>query len=344
MSTMQLCRLGHTLLFYRRFIMQYPKPDPIRAVPAKYVVVRALVLCVAALCVSGCASARTPGEQFRKIMADLDKECRKDHLGPYQTSPPGNGVRDSSCDILFLKPQDPLATPEGRFAHSIQLPPPYDKPKDVYKSGMTSVEYFKALCEAEAGEFIFKTVRDIEGIVQLRPHDPYPGAYTDLVFQTREMRLDNHETEYGKSFVRPGGGPKYKYVEIKLSDSEEKQFKHPYLMYSIKRQEHKYDKAINSQDGNNMSILSEGIDVPRGRYGFTSRGIRRIDDLEHGIQGSELIVLDRETTEVLGYQRVFRQLYFDKRDLDPRIVSARACGQRSRWINDFVREILQPSN
>ena len=170
--------------------MQYTKPDTEKAKPAgqaklgprqavrvkhKRLVARAMVLCAVAVCVSGCASARTPGEQFRKVMADIDKQCKKDRLGPYATEAPRNGIRDTSCDILFLKPVDPLATPEGRFAHSIQLPPPHHKPKDVYKAGMNSEEYFKALCEAEAGEFIFKTIT-VEGLYEMRPPET-PGDY-----------------------------------------------------------------------------------------------------------------------------------------------------------------------
>src|SRR3954465_15574530 len=124
----------------------------------------------------GCASSRTPGEQFRNIMADIDKQCRKAKLGPYEPIPRKTGARDSSCDILLLKPQDPLATPEGRFAHSIQLPAPYDKPKEVFKPGMKSADYFKALCEAEAGEFVLHTVENVDGIYEMRP-GPDPGVY-----------------------------------------------------------------------------------------------------------------------------------------------------------------------
>ena len=292
MSTMQLCRLGHTLLFYRRFIMQYPKPDPIRAVPAKYVVVRALVLCVAALCVSGCASARTPGEQFRKIMADLDKECRKDHLGPYQTSPPGNGVRDSSCDILFLKPQDPLATPEGRFAHSIQLPPPYDKLKEVYRPGMNSDEYFKALCEAEAGEFIFKTVENVETIFDLRPRVPIQNyEYQHLFVMEDPYGYVAGEAQYSPYlYVEPD---RYKYYErYVMSDGDIKVQR--FFGYNGRKRE---------------TLKSTIVDKRAAKYGFTWRRISRPNDRELGIAGGELLVLNLETAELLGFRRGFAKTY-----------------------------------
>ena len=38
-----------------------------------------------------------------------------------------------------------------------------------YKPGMTPEEYFQHLCKAEAGEFIYKTVENVEGIYMMRP-------------------------------------------------------------------------------------------------------------------------------------------------------------------------------
>src|SRR6187549_1043372 len=61
----------------------------------------------------GCATAQTPGERFRKSMAGLKVYCTNRVLSP--------GER--TCDPLSFKPADPLATPEGRLAHSIKLPP-----------------------------------------------------------------------------------------------------------------------------------------------------------------------------------------------------------------------------
>ena len=95
-------------------------------------------------------------------MAQIDANCRERKLGPYEPEPRKTGVRNASCDILFLKPEDPLSTPEGRFAHALKLPAPHDVPKDVLRPGMTGEEYFKALCEAEAGEWVFRAVGGVE--------------------------------------------------------------------------------------------------------------------------------------------------------------------------------------
>jgi hypothetical protein len=52
-------------------------------------------------------------------------------------------------------------------------------------------------------------------------------------------------------------------------------------------------------------ILAEPIERPSSRYGYTWRGVVRPHDREKGIAGGELIVLDRETGEVLGVRRNF---------------------------------------
>jgi hypothetical protein len=101
----------------------------------------------------GCVSfAETPGQHFDRAMKGLAANCAKAKLKP----------NDTACDILKLKPADPLATEEGRFAHSIKIPNPV--PADSgYKPGMMPEQYFEHLCKTEAGEFIYKTVDNVEG-------------------------------------------------------------------------------------------------------------------------------------------------------------------------------------
>ena len=69
-------------------------------------------------------------------------------------------------------PEQWVATPEGRFAHSIRIPNPVLKDSG-YRWWMTSEQYFKHLCQAEAGEFIFRTVRTADSGTD--PHDDHFG-------------------------------------------------------------------------------------------------------------------------------------------------------------------------
>lgn len=313
------------------------QPNPMRSLT---------VLSTLIVVLSGCAHAETFGEHARKVMADVDKDCRKRQLGPYEPEPSKTGIRNSSCDILFLKPYDPLENEDGRFAHSIKLPDEGNR-KEVYRPGMTDDEYFNALCREEAGEFIFNTVEKVEGVLQMRPQEPFSDSYMDIVFHTKEMRLDNYETAYWKSFVSPLNRNTYKYFEIKLAPEEAKKYKHQYLTYSI-NQNRLSDKIPKSGEKAApidlpVSVISTFADNPKSRYGFISRGVRRLKDVEHGIQGSELIVIDIRTNKVIGYERVYRQFYFDPKYLDERTVWPRACGAKSRWINELILTVLKPA-
>jgi hypothetical protein len=104
------------------------------------------------------ANGETVAERFEKAMKKKAEYCRTHKIDP----------ANRRCDILKLQPADPLATEEGRFAHSIKIPNPL--PEDSgYKPGMTSEQYFDHLCKTEAGEFIYKTVEQLDGIYMMRP-------------------------------------------------------------------------------------------------------------------------------------------------------------------------------
>lgn len=119
---------------------------------------RSLVVMVGLALICSTAWAETPGEHFRKAMEKKAEYCATHKIDP----------ANRRCDILKLKPADPLATEEGRFAHSIKIPNPV--PEDSgYKPGMTPEQYFEHLCKTEAREFIYKTMENIEGIYMMRP-------------------------------------------------------------------------------------------------------------------------------------------------------------------------------
>ena len=243
-------------------------------------------LCTLIAVISGCAHAKTPGEQFRQIMADIDKQCRKEQRGPYETQPPSNGIRYTDCDILLLKPHDPLSTPEGRFAHAIQLPAPYEKPKDVYIPGMKSAEYFKALCEAEAGEFIFKTVENVDGVFDLRPRQPVRNYEYEHLFVMEDPYgyVDGEAQRAPFKYVHP---ERYTYYERPTATGGKVQRFYGY-------------------NGRTLDTLkTEVVERRSARYGFTWRSISRPQDRELGIAGGELLVLDLDTNELLGFRRGF---------------------------------------
>src|SRR5689334_5615745 len=93
----------------------------------------------------------TVAERFEKAIKREAEYCATHKIKP----------ANHRCDITKLKPADPLATEEGRFAHSIKIPNPVSEDSG-YKVGMTPEKYFDHLCKSEAGDFIFKTVEGVE--------------------------------------------------------------------------------------------------------------------------------------------------------------------------------------
>ena len=148
----------------------------------------------------------------------LDKN-RREFFGEQYNPPkyvecrtqPGNR-NNSACNIYILRRREwPEHWPNG--AKRIKWP---EAPtKSVYRKGMTSKEYWEALCKAEAGEIIYRTVKDVESVYNARPRSPAtdyelsdryvledPFTYTDVI------RSPNPE-EY---FVQPYLG-KYRVYE-----------------------------------------------------------------------------------------------------------------------------------
>ena len=266
------------------------------------------------LLLSACiAHAETVAERFDTAMKKLAERCAK--------NPPKPGNTD--CDPLKLKPVDPLATEEGRFAHSIKIPNPV--PEDSgYKLGMTTKEYFEHLCKTEAGEFIFKTVEDVEGIMQMRSR-VRATDYEMMHLYALEDPYNAYQTLSEESYVNPRYADAVKTkdankisYELYKPDQNYKFLEKPipaplqnpaegakYLRYTKPNT----DKLVFENDqymyprDQQPRMIEERVKELKSRYGFTWRGITRPHDRELGIVGGELIILDFQTNEVLAVRR-----------------------------------------
>lgn len=189
------------------------------------------------------------------------------------------------------KPAEPLATPEGRFAHSITIPNPV--PADSgYRPAMTSKQYFDHLCRTEAGEFIFKTVKNVEGLMILRPRP----------FATDEMLMDRYALEdpFGDSnweATDPAkilvGSYGYRYVETRKIGGNQTAYQ-------------RFSGYFSRWEGRVLKeapMTKETLLTRSSRYGFTWRGVKRPNDRELGVAGGELILIDLTTEEVLAVRR-----------------------------------------
>ncbi len=190
-------------------------------------------------------------------------------------------------------PAEWVSTPEGQFAHSIVIPNPV--PKDSgYRWWWSSKQYFLHLCETEAGEFVFKSVDNVEGFLFMRP----PSWPTDFDLKDRyKLEGANFERTFqgyrddvrsrGAAFSSPGRNFLYfEEPDEHSSDSESR-----YLKAS-----HYDRKKIELSE---LEVLSK----PSGPYAVTWRGLRRPKDRENGIAGTEIIVIDIRSNKVMGVWR-----------------------------------------
>ena len=248
---------------------------------------------IASLFVFGClfvvlgqvsvANGETVGERFEKAMKKKAEYCATHKIDP----------ANRRCDILKLKPADPLATEEGRFAHSIKILNPV--PEDSgYKPGMTPEQYFEHLCKTEAGEFIYKTVENVEGLYMMRSREHATDYMQEHLYAMEDpYGYTDWEADRAPTvFVSPPWRA-YSYIEMPLlSSAEPKVSGARYRRYSGYVQ----DKS---------PMIEEHVKELKSQYGYTWRGISRQHDRELGIAGGELIVLDLRRNEVLGVRRGF---------------------------------------
>ncbi len=266
----------------------------------------------------------TPGERFRKAIEREAEYCATHKIKP----------TNRRCDITKLQPADPLATGGGRFAHSIKIPNPV--PEDSgYKPGMTPEQYFDHLCKTEAGEFIFKTVENVEGLYMMRPRkeatddelshlyaleDPYGYVTEGSAGSAREL------------FVRRG---EYAFVEERSPGSISSPA---------------YRRYVAMYDGNRKTLVEEATTMIKSRYGYVWRGISRPHDRELGIAGGELIVLDAQSNEVLAVRRGFIRSGDVRNNLTGVWwLGGHACpkGKKGRtdfYTFDLIRDVLTPTS
>ncbi|MDD2685201.1 MAG: hypothetical protein PHY62_03505 [Gallionella sp.] len=285
----------------------------------KNIAKRAVLLALLCLPISGCAA--TVGQQFRDIMAEIDAQCRKDKQGPYFEQGIPNHVRHSGCDILSIKPTDPLATEEGRFAYSIKLPEPLDKPKVQYNKGISAESYFRELCEKAEGDFVFRTVEGVDGIKIMRPSSEVTGV----------PLWDETEGTPPGYFVATVNGM-YQYVDaVELVQGS--QINTQLFHYAI-------DPKLSSKIPP-WGLGRYPIEKSEARYGFTFRN-SPLENRELGIKGRELIIMDLETNEVMAIRRRFSKLNFMNHQ-SARLMQGTPCRLLDENLNDkFIARILKP--
>ena len=278
----------------------------------------------------------TPGERFRKAIAREAEYCATHKIKP----------TNRRCDITTLLPADPLATEEGRFAHSITIPDPV--PADSgYKPGMTSQEYFDHLCKAEAGEFIYKTVENVDGLYMMRPRTKATDSELQHLYALEDPYGGTTEESYlvEDTYVQPATG-RYQFLEIPLAESvgrarAYKRFYRDESAHPGKR----YQTAINGQGVFVPYIVAEAtVSETTSQYGYTWRGLSRPHDRELGIAGGELIILQLSTNDVLAVRRGYMRTGSVRNNLTGVwwLVGPSCPNRGEKPTFKFIQEVLKP--
>jgi hypothetical protein len=193
-----------------------------------------------------------------------------------------------------------------------------DPPKEpVYKKGMKPIDYWRALCKAEAGEFIYRVVEGVETIYQIRPRpreEPYAGGDRYVM----EDPYGYVESESGSikaialNAIWPPetshkSTPRFRALETpKLQDDIPLNLRKYYSasLFVPPKSNEPYQR-FTGYSGDFRSLQMDHIQRISARYGWTWRGIRRPFDRELDVAGGELAVVDLRTGEVLGLRRGF---------------------------------------
>lgn len=283
------------------------------------------------------------------LLPPLDRS-RRDHFGEIydpikyrdcriKTQRPG----DATCDPYRLRRvENPEYWPYPDLPKP-KLPEPPNPP--VYKRGMSAEEYFQALCKAEAGEFIYKTVESVEGIYQIRPR----MEDNDYENEDRYVPEDPFGNKDSWAFFQTMSSGKYKFIETKKSPQRDRFREVTPSPRDVIDQHKGYWRYKRINDKPVHSTVAEAVESVSARYGITWHGISRSHDREMGIAGGELIIIDMRTAEILAIRRGFAKASGKTKGSHSGIwwLTAKTCPEAADGQSSgasFITRVLVPAN
>ncbi len=162
--------------------------------------------------------------------------------------------------------------------------------------GFTREEYFKHKCDTEAGEFIYKTVENLEGVFQMRPRDP-----RDFIDRLRAGDIPEDPWGHTNTDAQSPWSPfieRYQYFETEKGlpsfgerwpktyfSRKPPQGKSPYWRFQLRSVDG--NRYYSNRIGENATrpVVAEKITSPRSRYGYDWREIRNQYDRHFGFWG-----------------------------------------------------------
>jgi hypothetical protein len=191
-------------------------------------------------------------------------------------------------------------------------------------------------------------VENVEGLYMMRPRKEATDDELSHLYALEDpYGHENWEaTDPGPAFVNPNG---FTLVELPITYKGEPTWKKEYLAPSVMAPP---PPGANIQryfgyDGRNRKSLEKEYDMKlKSRFGYTWRGITRPYDRELGIAGSELIVLDLQSNEVLAVRRA----YIRSGDVQNKLtgiwwMGGHVCSVNNRRLYrtyEFIKDVLKP--
>jgi hypothetical protein len=167
--------------------------------------------------------------------------------------------------------------------------------------------YFDYLCRTQAGEFIYRTVDNVEGILQLRPRDGSkdyfdrmragdipedPWGHTNVEAQSPWSLIGSY------SFFETLGAREVKPSKYWVGSYHES-------MFSLPRQGESVARFFRTEGTDLASFRKEFALKPESQYGFTWRESRGLLEGLLNIYGGEILVKELATDETLAVKRGF---------------------------------------
>lgn len=226
------------------------------------------------------------------------------------------------------------------YAHSLKLPDSVPKPQPfnfplarlkalIPGQPDVSTQYFNHLCSTESGEYILKTVENVEGVYQMRPRGKVANTPLDFDRYALEEPTgvgwsndEGSDDQVYQMYIQPMYG-KYTFMERPNPDDPDTVIRaerninaHPPAGETSG-----HDTGIRIKSGDawvNTSIRLpwmvsyKAANQRQARYGFTWRGIKRDLDRRYSIAAGEYWIVDLDTNEVLAVKRRFKQSGYDR--------------------------------
>jgi hypothetical protein len=201
---------------------------------------------------------------------------------------------------------DPDADEFSRYAHSIKLPAPHDKVLTIYRPGVSTDSYFRALCSNEAGEWVFRSTSGVTGVMQLRPSIERPRGLNQLLPHALEHVAYGSADDINWLSVLDSNSYPFSFFELPYIAPDRSIRIHRYYGSLEKLQRHEGDSSFHWRSyGPRLSAPYVDTSESRSRFGFVGRGVLRAEFEEAGVYGTELLVIDLHTREVLAFTRNF---------------------------------------